>query len=321
MASRAAELATRVRAVSLLPTSLEPEAESVLEAVQAAGLDGVPVIHMGTPRANRKPVALVMRDTTALAVVKVGVDPLTDQLLDRERCALEAFAAQPPTGVTVPRLLTHGEVGNHVFTAQTVLPGSTEGGSRRLTDAEAVEIALSLSGPGQPVELSTSTWAQRLAVAVAGLPLGPDRDMVCAAWERWLRSASAQVNVGRSHGDFSPWNTRRSRMGVEAWDWERFTSDSPVGFDIVHWQVQRRLSDHRSVKEAVIDATRAAVVVLREQGIPVEEARLIVGSYAIALAARTVADGQRSFGRPIALVDEWLQPTLESSLDNTEGAL
>lgn len=43
--------------------------------------------------------------------------------------------------------------------------------------------------------------------------------------------------LGRSHGDWVPWNTARAGTRVIAWDWEHYRPAAPVGLDAVHWRV------------------------------------------------------------------------------------
>ncbi|MDQ1647058.1 MAG: hypothetical protein QOJ50_3242, partial [Cryptosporangiaceae bacterium] len=77
-----------------------------------ASILGRPVLlalHIGPPRANRKPVLqlLTPRGET-LAFAKLGVNDLTARLVDAEAAALTAVGAAAPAGISVPEVLHHG---------------------------------------------------------------------------------------------------------------------------------------------------------------------------------------------------------------------
>ena len=48
------------------------------------------------------------------------------------------------------------------------------------------------------------------------------------------------LTFGAWHGDWAPWNMASTERGLLVWDWERFTSGVPLGFDALHYRLQSR---------------------------------------------------------------------------------
>ncbi|WP_433245645.1 hypothetical protein ACQPYK_43800 [Streptosporangium sp. CA-135522] len=109
------------------------------------------------------------------------------------------------------------------------------------------------------------------------------------------------------HGDFSPWNIARAADGrLLVWDWERFATGVPLGFDAVHHFFQRAL--RRTGPATAARACLAqALPVLAPFGLSAAEARSTAIHYLIALAERHTADGHAPLGPP----DRWLNPAVD----------
>ncbi|MFF3438027.1 hypothetical protein [Streptosporangium sp. NPDC002721] len=110
------------------------------------------------------------------------------------------------------------------------------------------------------------------------------------------------------HGDLTPWNISRGPDGrLLVWDWERFGTGVPLGFDAVHHFFQRALR-----RDAPAVAARACVAralrILAPFGLSAAEARLTALRYLIALADRHAADGHAPLGPP----ELWLTPLADS---------
>jgi hypothetical protein len=109
------------------------------------------------------------------------------------------------------------------------------------------------------------------------------------------------------HGDFAPWNMAPTRDGrLLVWDWERFESGVPLGFDAVHLFFQRaltRMGPARAARACVARALRT----LAPYGLSAAEARLTAIRYLIELAGRHAADGHEPLGPPGA----WLTPAVD----------
>ncbi|GGK67646.1 hypothetical protein Ppa06_29320 [Planomonospora parontospora subsp. parontospora] len=110
------------------------------------------------------------------------------------------------------------------------------------------------------------------------------------------------------HGDFSPWNIARGpddRLLV--WDWERFGTGVPLGFDALHHFLQRALR-RMDPPTAARACVAQALPLLAPFGLSAGEARLTAVHYLTALAHRHAADGHEPLGPPAA----WLNPVVDS---------
>ncbi|MEU0518610.1 hypothetical protein [Streptosporangium sp. NPDC006007] len=109
------------------------------------------------------------------------------------------------------------------------------------------------------------------------------------------------------HGDFSPWNISHAADGrLLVWDWERFATGVPLGFDAVHHFFQRAL--RRATPAVAARACLAqALPTLAPFGLSAAEARLTAIRYLIALADRHAADGHSPLGPP----ERWLSPVVD----------
>jgi hypothetical protein len=50
-----------------------------------------------------------------------------------------------------------------------------------------------------------------------------------------------QVTTGAAHGDFVPWNILSGVPRPAVWDWERYATGIPAGFDRLHYALQVEL--------------------------------------------------------------------------------
>ncbi|WP_157249349.1 hypothetical protein [Nonomuraea typhae] len=110
------------------------------------------------------------------------------------------------------------------------------------------------------------------------------------------------------HGDLSPWNLCPSPDGrLLVWDWERYETGVPYGFDAVHHLFQRALR-RMDPPTAARACLAQAVGVLAPLGLSAACARQTALRYLIALADRHAADGFEPLGPP----STWLNPLVDS---------
>ncbi|MGZ6273747.1 MAG: hypothetical protein ACXWM8_05605, partial [Candidatus Limnocylindrales bacterium] len=87
------------------------------------GRDLVIGMHLGPPRANRKPVLqLLTPDGTTFAYAKIGVDDLTGDLIRTETRALTTLAGARTRTVEAPGVHLAGEWQGHELLVQSALP-------------------------------------------------------------------------------------------------------------------------------------------------------------------------------------------------------
>jgi hypothetical protein len=288
-----------------IPSGVEQYLSGVLGTTVVVG------VHLGPPRANRKPVLQVLDDAgRTLAYAKVGVGRLSDDLIRREGEALERLAGLVGSKVRVPSLLHTGEWQERPIVVQSALPvweaGTADDPGAR---ADAMRAVSQVAGTSVRA-LAGSPFAVRLQAAVDAVT-----DDAFAADLRRLTVAlldcDLELTFGSWHGDWSPGNTAYLDDHVLLWDWERFAGDVPLGMDAVHFALQegitRRALGHEG---AARDVLRRAPELLEPFGVPASAAGRVAALTLVELGARYAGDGQAAAGARLGQLDRWLVPAV-----------
>lgn len=220
-------------------------------------------VGLGTFDTVWKPTLQVMsRSGAPVAYVKVGWTPFTTALVETEAATLAALGtvADHDRTLVAPTLLHHGVWRDRTLVAVSPLPRDV----RRIVDDHAVpspEVVVALGATRASGTLAAGAWWDRLANSVrlgAGHPT--DATLAAALDRVGERFGDAQVDFGRWHGDWTPWNLATSpSQGLVAWDWEYSAPDAPVGLDALHSDFQvRRLLDGSSATAAFRGAAARA---------------------------------------------------------------
>ncbi|MED7929642.1 hypothetical protein SMD20_35760 [Nonomuraea sp. LP-02] len=202
------------------------------------------------------------------------------------------------------RLLAYVKVGD---TART----------RALVAAEAAALrrvaGLGLRTVVAPEVLHLGDWRGLAVLAVSPLPVrrrrrAPRPLLLAAIAEIAATGHAAGHATGAAwHGDFVPWNVCPAPGGrLLVWDWERYATGVPYGFDALHHffhRALRRLPPPDAARACVARAARE----LAPLGVPAATARQSALRYLIALADRYAADGHEPLGPPHA----WLNPAVD----------
>lgn len=266
-------------------------------------------LHIGPPRANRKPVLQALTPEGAcVGFVKVGVDPLTRRLVRAEAAALAFLERAALAQVQSPRLLLHGQWRDHEVLAQQALPRGERAADLARLSAAMAELAQVRGVTAIPA--AASPYWQGLRRRLSALQ---QRD-VAAALRRFLDRAEAGAGAtvlrfGSWHGDWAPWNMTMSQGRALVWDWERFETGVPVGYDAVHYAVQHA-SRSRAADLAAEMMLAAAPRVLGPVGVNREAAGLVATLYLIEIGTRYLHEGQAEAGAWRGRVDKWLLPVL-----------
>jgi hypothetical protein len=215
-------------------------------------------VYIGIPRRNRKPVLLVFEpDGTLAAVGKLAASPLASRLVRNESSALTRIAAAGLVSVTVPAVLFAGEWSGHDLLVQSALPPLRREpkDARRQRDEGAVEIAGACGL--RHVRLKLSGVLEKLGERMGELPAGAERTLVDDAL-RTLRDhcGGLEIPVGSWHGDWTPWNHAATADGLLVWDWERFATGVPAGYDALHCAGQE-LAAQTGDPESALTSVRA----------------------------------------------------------------
>jgi hypothetical protein len=273
-------------------------------------------VHIGPARANRKPVLQILNgDAETVAFAKLGVNPLTRELVEAETNATRRLSEFCDLRLLrVPELLHSGNWNGHNLMVTSALPSwdapSDLGPSRRT--AAMRELADACGTARSP--LGESDYAARLRGRLKDLTERgeTDADTLQTAGETLLdRYAGTELTFGAWHGDWSPWNTRETEDLVYLWDLERFETGVPYGFDAAHY----RLQDHIVTRgadptTAVLGLVAEAPSILAPMGVAPGEAEPTALLYLVDLAARYMGDQAERAGAALGALGRWLLPTL-----------
>lgn len=299
----------RLRIVVAGPSNA-PSIEDPLREVLGVGAVRL-TMPVGPPRSNRKPVLQVTDGSgQVLAFAKVGHNPLTQRLVRQEGDALRALGSIPFHDVRIPRVVAALEwSGYDVLVLEPLdIPSrrlTGEAGRRRLLSV-VLEVA-AIGGRG-PVP-----WAQHpLRAALLA------RSEQCGDQAARLRHEVGRISLGVSlatgswHGDLNSGNVALVPGRCPVWDWERFDSDVPVGFDLLHHDLHESITTRGvPARLAATRLLRTATATLAPLGVDPNTADAVARSYLLTLACRYLADDQRGAGGALGRVDEWLLPALE----------
>jgi hypothetical protein len=266
---------------------------------------------IGPARANRKPV-LQVADASGrvLAFVKVGHTPLTDRLVRQEGAVLRELRAVPSRGLRAPRVLASLRWNDH----ELVVLEPLDIPSRRLTGVEGRRRLLSLVNElGSIGGRSSVEWGHHPYRNVLLDRIGRCGDQA-APLRSHIERVESQVplSTGSWHGDLNSGNIALVQGACPVWDWERFETGVPIGFDLLHHDLHQSITE-RGVP-AGIAASRllgAAGRTLAPLGVDPASADAVARTYLVTLACRYLADDQRAAGADLGRVDEWLLPALE----------
>ena len=277
-------------------------------------------LHLGPPRANRKPVVQVLdRHGRTLAYAKVAVDDLTEDLVRTETATLRRIAAATPPALEVADVLHEGHWQGRSLLVQAALPVWTSRAA--LTPERVVAAAASIAGldrvdgvalPASPHWSTLSKRLDRLPSSGAASRLRRVLDALAAA------SGDVLLSTGGSHGDFTPWNMACLPDRMLVWDWERFRTGVPVGADLLHHGLQDDVVRGADPAEAARTMVRHAADRLAPLGVARRAALATAVTYGADLAVRYLADGQQQAGARLGDVAGWLIPALEGGLQSLD---
>ncbi|OLB64161.1 MAG: hypothetical protein AUI10_12285 [Actinobacteria bacterium 13_2_20CM_2_72_6] len=269
--------------------------------------DVVVSVHIGPPRANRKPVLQLLDPAGAtLGFAKLGTNALTRRLVRAEASALTAIRHAELSTVVAPRILHVGRWQGHEVLVQEALPAWRRRrpvGYRLPVAMREVACCLGVtSGP-----LAESAYRTDLVARLSTV----DAPLLLAATERLMdRRGRTVLEFGAWHGDWSPWNMAALADAVLVWDWERFARDVPLGFDAVHHELQVRLERGEDAESAVDAAVARAPERLAPFAVVPDAAEATALLYLVDLAARYLADRQAEAGARLGRLGTWLLPVL-----------
>jgi hypothetical protein len=288
--------------------------ESYLQ--EALGRDIRVSVLLGPPRANRKPVLQILSPSgQAVGFAKIGVNPLTRDLVRSECASLAWLGRAGLDGITVPQVRHYGEWHGLTILVLDALPvwqRRPPANGPRL--AAAMRVVAAVDGLWRGSLLS-GPYLRPLRDRVLKTDDGPERAALLAVIDSLTdRMADRELTYGSWHGDWVPWNMATSGSGVLVWDWERFGGGVPVGFDALHHWLQTEVAHRRRDPErAAAGCAERASGLLAPFKIPAGEAHLVAVLYLADLAARNLIDRQEEAGARRGSPGTWLLPALAAS--------
>lgn len=307
--------------VTVGPTGDGPEADVVAYLRKVLDQELVVSLRVGPPRANRKPVLeLLSPDGEMLGFAKVGITGLTRGLVRTEAAALDVLSAAGLTRLQVPRLLHHGQWREHEVLVQTPLNGSGRTVSRAMLTSAMAELATT-AGVSTQVVGRSGYWRTLRARLEACADREPAAALLQVMGNLQATADVTSLAFGSWHGDWTPWNMASSDDQLLVWDWERFESGVPIGYDALHHQLQGEVE--RNGAGGAQSATEAALftapMTLGPLGVRPGFAVFVAALYLIEIATRYTCDGAAEAGARLGDVSTWLLPPLARYAERTRG--
>jgi hypothetical protein len=251
-------------------------------------------VYVGIPRRNRKPVLLIFEpDGTLSAVGKLAVSPLASVLVRNESAALREVGAAGLPSVTVPQVLFAGEWSGHELLVQSALPelGRPPKDAERQRDEGAVEI--SAAGGLRHVRLKVSGVLEQLAERSERLPKSAERALITRSLAALRdKAGTVEIPVGSWHGDWTPWNHAATKNGLLVWDWERFATGVPAGYDALHCAGQEIAAKHHDPQAALTDVRARLDPLLGPFGVVPVAQPTVFALYLLEILVRYTEDSQ-----------------------------
>lgn len=282
---------------------------------RALGSDVSVSIHIGPPRAVRKPVLqLISPAGETVGFAKAGTTELTSALVAREGANLARLEGHRLRSVRVPELLHSGTWNGMSLLAQSALvPREPSEITEDLLTRAMLEVAAVHGATEVPV--SGHPYLDRVRQRCAHLPASPHADTLTAALGAVADGAGDVVlRFGAAHGDWTPWNMAADGGRLLVWDWEHFESDVPFGYDAIHHRFHAAIRHGHSPREAFSEAfaDRRSLLGSFQDGDDAVAATFTL--YVVDIASRYVADGELDAGTAAGNVATWLAPVLREVL-------
>jgi hypothetical protein len=270
-------------------------------------------MYLGPARANRKPVLQLLADGgETVGFAKVGINPLTCELVRAEHDSLVHLARAGIKEIRIPRVLHHGRWESLEILVLEALPAWLP--PRPLSASQLAPAMAELAQVGglRREPLADSQYFRRLRSRLTAVDRGPEQGALMEALDRLAAQANGEMLAfGSWHGDWSPWNMASTSRGLFVWDWERFTGGVPLGFDALHYALQAAVTTgHRKPATAARRCPQTAPRQLAAFGVDARQARLTAILYLADLATRHLADRQAEAGSWLGSPGAWLIPAI-----------
>lgn len=277
----------------------------------ALGISVHMAVRASPVRPNRKPVLhLIGDDGRSIGFAKVGWNDLTGPLVQHEHDALRRLSEVALPGVVVPPVIHYGRwLNSEVLVLGPLRPHGRQSWTREELRHRMITLARGTQPESSTV--SAAEYAQRLDATLAGVQDEQIRTGLMRGLTRvGATGAGVWLELGAWHGDWAPWNMARAGEAMLVWDWERFAVDVPIGYDLVHHELQANVvRGGQPVDDAAARLVESAPALLAGVVEDSRAARLTVLFYLIELGARFAQGSEHQSGTTMAAsVGTWLLP-------------
>jgi hypothetical protein len=310
-------LGERVR-LATTAAAVDPSIETHLATIL-----GQPVLvsfRIGPARANRKPVLRVLSNRgESLGFAKIGINPVTSRLVTAEAENLDLVTKAGLRTITTPHVLDASSWNGLDILVQS--PLASAGGHRQPVPGQLAAAMVELSRVGQ---VSTSTVGESLwwARVLDNIGTTSGTSLPAALTQAVNRVGASVADVtlefGAWHGDWARWNMAVTPDSLNVWDWERFESDVPVGFDALHFRFQD-LKSQMPRDEAIRTLCRNAPDLLAPFDVPADLSPVVAALYLLDLAVRYAQDFRALDGATWGFEGSPMLPHLLNFLEDWSG--
>jgi hypothetical protein len=291
-----------------------PEAESIESYLKSVLSPDIRVsIRLGPARANRKPVLQLHTPSgEAAGFVKIGFNALTRDLVRAEAVSLAWLERTGLAGISVPRVIHHDQWHGMDVLVLSALPVWQRRRTLSAAHLSGAMDTVARVGGLQQGALASDAYLRQLRERLEAADQGQERSALLDALDTIAATGLCTgLTFGAWHGDWSPWNMASTTGGLLVWDWERFASGVPRGFDALHYWLQSEVGpQHRDPLAAATDCLEHAAGLLAPFGIDPARARLTAALYLADVATRYLVDRQAAAGAPLGAPGTWLIPAL-----------
>ena len=278
-------------------------------------------VHLGPPRANRKPILQLVDDHgDTVAFAKLGINDLTRALVTAEVTALRSLESIDFIALTLPRIVHSGRWREAEVLVLSPLDTRAGAESDPAILARAMVELCGSRGLDREILVHSSYWS-RLRGRIETLR-GPHATALFDAVLS-LEACSHELHLGMGawHGDWTPWNMARRGDRIVLWDWERFGTGVPAGFDALHFELQSTIRRGRlTPADALAALIGEAAVLLAPFEVPSAAVPAVTATYLLEIGTRYLHDGQEEAGSRLGDLSAWMFPHLPMLIDRARSA-
>jgi len=265
----------------------------------------------GTNSPHRKVAVQVMdRGGELKGFVKLTRNPEVRKLLSHEKATLQRVGLLSLESAHVPKVLFHGDCESVTLLVTDTLKTSRTASTNTFTVAHQAFILELARKTSISKAVSVGDIAHCFRIRIDNL-----RPYLETEWQHRLECAvqileadgNNQLNVGLTHGDFTPWNTFLIGGRLYVFDWEYAEEGLPFTNDLIHFCLNEPRTCRRNCKQK-IEALQAALS-QSWTGLNRQEITLAITIYLLTFSVRFLERSEAS-GDP-SLAWEAAQETAE----------